>query len=146
MRLKLFNKYFLTTSIIILFSLAFMMLILTFALDNYISRTKYDSMENACSQVTDYISVVAKEGKISVLVNGKETEFALNGDYENYINIDNLNENDTVILEYELVDFYQKVTINYLEQEPQEYTYHWIGNSVVSVEPKGKYLPVYNYE
>ena len=65
MRLKLFNKYLLTTSIIILFSLAFMMLILTFALDNYISRTKYDSMENACSQVTDYISAVAKEGKIS---------------------------------------------------------------------------------
>ena len=65
MRLKLFKKYFLTTSLIILVSLAFMMLILTFSLDSYISRNKYDSMEKACSQVTDYISVVAKEGKIS---------------------------------------------------------------------------------
>lgn len=65
MRLKLFKKYFLTTSLIILLSLSFMMLILSFALDNYISQTKYESMENACAQVTDYISVVSKEGKIS---------------------------------------------------------------------------------
>lgn len=62
MRLKLFKKYFFTTLLIILISLGFMMLILSFALDSYVAKTKYDTLDNACSQVTDYIDFFSEEG------------------------------------------------------------------------------------
>lgn len=65
MRLKLFKKYFFTTSLIIIFSLGFMMLILSFTLNKYIARTKYESLNNACSQVMDYITTFSENGKIS---------------------------------------------------------------------------------
>ena len=40
MKLKLFKKYFLTTTVIILLSIGFMLLIVSFALNNYITNTK----------------------------------------------------------------------------------------------------------
>ena len=65
MKLKLFNKYFFTTSLIIVFSLAFMLLILSFSLDNYIAKTKYKSLDNACGEVTEYITNFSAENKIT---------------------------------------------------------------------------------
>ncbi len=64
MRLKLFKKYFLTTLLIIIFSLGFMMLILSFALDRYISRTKYETLDNACNQVTDFVNTFSNDRSI----------------------------------------------------------------------------------
>lgn len=51
MRLKLFKKYFFTASVIILLSLGFMALILSFALNNYITGTKKDSLSGACDEI-----------------------------------------------------------------------------------------------
>lgn len=56
MRLKLFKKYFLTTSVIILASLTAMMLILTFVLNNYIAKAKHETLSKACTEVADYIT------------------------------------------------------------------------------------------
>ncbi len=56
MRLKLFKKQFLITLCIIIFNLAFMMLILSFALNKYIAENKYESLNNACGQVANYIT------------------------------------------------------------------------------------------
>jgi len=64
MRLKLFKKYFLATLCIIIFSLGFMMLILSFSLDKYIAKTKYETLDNACSQVTDYITHFSEGGNM----------------------------------------------------------------------------------
>ena len=44
MKLKLFKKYFFTTALIIIFSLTVMMMILSFVLNNYLSRTKYETL------------------------------------------------------------------------------------------------------
>lgn len=65
MKLKLFNKYFFATTLIIVFSLAFMLLILSFSLDNYIAKTKYESLDNACEEVSDYITVFSSKSKIT---------------------------------------------------------------------------------
>ncbi len=64
MRSKLFKKYLFATLLIVLVSLGFMMLILSFSLDNYIAKTKYETLDNACGQVTDYITFFSKEGKV----------------------------------------------------------------------------------
>lgn len=55
MRLKLFKKYFFTTAAIIIFSLAAMMMILSFVLNDYMADTKQQTLDEACSQVGDYI-------------------------------------------------------------------------------------------
>lgn len=55
MKLKLFKKFFLTTTFIIVFSLAIMMLILFFVLNNYIAKSKSETLLNCCNEVSEYI-------------------------------------------------------------------------------------------
>lgn len=61
MRLKLFKKYFFTTSVIIITSLTAMMLILTFVLNNFIAKEKYETLSKACTKVAEYISESAEK-------------------------------------------------------------------------------------
>ena len=63
MKLKLFKKYFFTTSLIIVFSLSVMMMILSFALNNHLAKEKYKSLSKSCTEVTEYISELS-DGKI----------------------------------------------------------------------------------
>ncbi len=83
---------------------------------------------------------------VSLIVNGKEANFIFGGTANNYICTEKLKCGDIATVEYTLVDFYQKVTVNYHGLEPKDYTYHWVGNSVASVTPNGKYMPLYNFE
>lgn len=55
MRLKLFKKYFFTTSVIIITSLTVTMLILSFVLNNYIAQSKHETLWKACTMVSEYI-------------------------------------------------------------------------------------------
>lgn len=57
MKLKLFKKYFFTTAFIIFVSLSFMMMILSFVLNNYIAESRQTTLTKACDEVTDYISL-----------------------------------------------------------------------------------------
>ena len=59
MRLKLFKKYFFTTALIIIFSLTVMMMILSFVLNNYLSRTKYETLGKCSAEAADYITEMA---------------------------------------------------------------------------------------
>ncbi len=65
MRLKLFKKYFFTTSMIIVFSLTVMMMILSFVLNNYIAKTQQETLVKACNEITEYINETTKEGQPS---------------------------------------------------------------------------------
>lgn len=62
MKLKLFKKYFFTTSLIIVFSLSVMMMILSFALNNHLAKEKYKSLSISCIEVTEYISELSDGG------------------------------------------------------------------------------------
>ena len=64
MKLKLFKKYFFTTAIIIVFSLTVMMMILSFVLNNYLAKTKYEVLNKSCNEVTEYLSELS-EGEIN---------------------------------------------------------------------------------
>lgn len=63
MKLKLFKKYFFTTSVIIVISLTFMMLILSFVLNNYIAESKYKTLTKACVEIVEHIEDYAEYNK-----------------------------------------------------------------------------------
>ena len=63
MRLKLFKKYFLTTSLIIVFSLGFLMMILSIVLNNYIVTSKQETMEKACLETVEHINLDTEKQK-----------------------------------------------------------------------------------
>lgn len=66
MKLKLFKKYFFTTSLIIVFSLAVMMMILSFVLNNYIAESKHRTLVECCETVSEYIDAGTEESQISL--------------------------------------------------------------------------------
>ncbi len=55
MRQKLFNKFFLATSIIVLVCLTVMMMILTFTYNHYFAVEKNETMQKTCDQISEYI-------------------------------------------------------------------------------------------
>lgn len=63
MRLKLFKKYFLTTSSIIILSLAIMLVILSFVMNNYIAKSRQDILNTACDEISDYVDLAVENSK-----------------------------------------------------------------------------------
>lgn len=62
MKLKLFKKYFLTTTIIILVSFIGMLVILSIVLNNYFVGSRRDTLSEACDEISQHIVLVTKEG------------------------------------------------------------------------------------
>lgn len=56
MKLKLFKKYFFADALIIVLSFAVMMTILSFVLNNYLAKTKYETLSKCSAEVSDYLS------------------------------------------------------------------------------------------
>ena len=61
MRLRLFKKYFFTTAIIIFFSLTAMTVILSFALNNYLAKNKYNSLQKCCDEIVNLAGELSNE-------------------------------------------------------------------------------------
>jgi signal transduction histidine kinase len=55
MRLKLFKKYLFTTTAIILFTFVAFAMILAVVFNNYLAKSKYDSMKKTCATVSNFI-------------------------------------------------------------------------------------------
>lgn len=55
MRQRLFNKYFITATIIILFSLGVMMMIMTFVYNDYLADMKYETLNKTSSNIAKLI-------------------------------------------------------------------------------------------
>lgn len=62
MRPRLFKRYFLTTSVIIIFSLTAMMVIMTFVYNNHLAASNYKTLIKTCRTVADYSETVIKYG------------------------------------------------------------------------------------
>ncbi len=76
MKLKLFKKYFLATSFIIIFSLTSMLMILMFVLNNYIAKAKYESLADCCEKISEYVSydnILNEDGQLESIVNSLAT-------------------------------------------------------------------------
>lgn len=62
MKLKIFEKYFLTTALIIISSFAVIVLILSFVLNRNIAISKHDSLNKSCTEVGKYIEMAVHDG------------------------------------------------------------------------------------
>lgn len=62
MRPRLFKRYFLTTSLIILISLTIMMAIMTFVYNSYLAASNYKTLMKTCRTVAEYSETVLKYG------------------------------------------------------------------------------------
>ncbi len=69
MKLKLFKKYFFTNALIIVFSLAFLMMILSFVLNGYISKQKQATLETAKEEVMEYIDTSENKENLNEILN-----------------------------------------------------------------------------
>ncbi len=56
MKRRLFTKYFLATGTVIVFSLTVMMMIMTVVYNQYLSKTKYESLKTSCDSVAAFYS------------------------------------------------------------------------------------------
>ena len=74
MRLKLFKKFFFTTSIIILLSLTGMMIILTLVFNNHMAHENYESLGKTCDAVAQYTSQAFEQYKNGKNVSSDYTE------------------------------------------------------------------------
>ncbi len=85
----------------------------------------------------------APRGEVRVSVNGSEIPVSWSGCAKQYAELTGLLPCDVVEIDYLLLDMIQTVSITPHEQPTQTYRYHWIGNTVAGVSPKGSYLPLY---
>ena len=58
MKLKLFKKFFFTTALIIVFSFTVMMAILSFVLNNYLAKSKYETLSRCCEGAVGYTAEI----------------------------------------------------------------------------------------
>ena len=87
MKLKLFNKYFFTTAAIIIFSLAIMMLILSFVLNNHIAKSRRQTLNLACNEIGSYLNSAIEDDS-----NVNREDF-----YNTVISVSNVTQSDIFI-------------------------------------------------
>jgi hypothetical protein len=81
----------------------------------------------------------APRGEISVHVNGKAARAAWDGEYMRF---EDIKAGDSVTVRYPLPEFTQAV-YPMAGKNTRDYTVYWLGNTVLKIEPQGKYLPLF---
>lgn len=54
LKLKIFNKYFLITVVVIIISLTFMLTILSFFVSNFLAKEKYATLKESCTSISEF--------------------------------------------------------------------------------------------
>ena len=81
---------------------------------------------------TDYESVTVK-------LNSKELNVEFDGPQCRYISVKNVKSGDIINVDYPLVRLTQRISQT-TDRGTREFTYKWLGNSVLEVSPKAKYI------
>ena len=74
---------------------------------------------------------------------GKTTRFNWGGDAEAYVVCADVRTGETLTLRWPVPRFAQVFTPQSVAGRNQPVTVHWVGNEVRSIEPRGKYLPMF---
>jgi hypothetical protein len=88
----------------------------------------------------------APRDAVAVLRGDERIPTTWGGTSMQYVAVKNVAPGETITVRYPLIDLWQSVSITPHEQPTQHYRYHWIGNTVKSVSPRGRYLPLYPTE
>ena len=65
------------------------------------------------------------------------------GPANDYLLFEGMTPGETAVAAYPLAEVTQEVKVRPAGQDEQTYTYHWVGNTVVGVQPRGRWLPLY---
>ena len=84
---------------------------------------------------TDYESVTVK-------LNSKELNVEFDGPQCRYISVKNVKSGDIINVDYPLVRLTQRISQT-TDRGTREFTYKWLGNSVLEVSPKAKYIDLF---
>ena len=92
------------------------------------------------------VPIWAPRNAVCVCCNNKSIPTHFGGSAMQYVVIRDAVPGDVITVQYPFVDLWQDVSITPYAQATQHYRYHWIGNTVKSVSPAGRYLPLYPTE
>lgn len=82
---------------------------------------------------------------VRVTVNGDNIPIIWSGPQCRYAQADGIKAGDVIVLQYDLVKCIQLLSASALTDNT-EYRFSWIGNSVVDITPKGKYIELFGPE
>lgn len=93
---------------------------------------------------------------VQASVDGKPAELEWDGPQNAYVRFPAVHPGQDLMLNWPLASFCQRISERYIQQvngatasqadtylEGQSYTFAWVGNVVRSVNPNGKWLPLY---
>jgi len=78
--------------------------------------------------------------------NGEAVKVAWGGPAFAYVVFKRVRPGERLEIGWPLIEFTQRVAHKVFDGVEHSYTYHWIGNLVVGVEPQGRWLPLYTYQ
>ncbi|MCL2814903.1 MAG: glycoside hydrolase family 127 protein, partial [Oscillospiraceae bacterium] len=92
-----------------------------------------------------YIRVPAwtQKENVAAYVNGEATAVRWGGASNAYVAFGGVRAGDCLAVTYPLAEFWQSVSVQPHGQPAAKYRYHWVGGTVVGVEPEGEFLPLY---
>ena len=69
LKLKIFNKYFLITVVVIIISLTFMLTILSFFVSNFLAKEKYATLKESCISISEFTASkqLSEDGFITIM-------------------------------------------------------------------------------
>lgn len=73
LKLKIFKKYFAITSVVIVLSLVFMLMVLSFFVSNYLADEKHEALKKSCEAISEFTSTREVSGGTLLSISGSVT-------------------------------------------------------------------------
>jgi len=83
----------------------------------------------------------APRDKVRVLRNGKSVPVQWQKQ-KSYVKFSGVKKDEKLSITYPMLSFTQKISVG-MDENERSFTVRWLGNTVVDIEPKGKYLPIF---
>mgnify|MGYP005839288827 CR=1 FL=1 len=80
---------------------------------------------------------------VHALLNGKPADIKWSGAQNAYVRFDNVQKGEKLTLEWQVPQFTQTFNALSIPSRTTQLRVHWLGNTVQSVTPSGKYLPMF---
>ncbi len=81
--------------------------------------------------------------RLQLVRGGRSQPIAMGGPAKAYVQVDGVESGETLVLTWPVPCFRQSFSPNSVPNRSETVTVRWLGNEVRSVEPRGKYLPMF---
>ena len=80
---------------------------------------------------------------VCAMRNGKTAEIKWSGAQNTYVRFDSVQKGEKLTLEWQVPHFTQTFSALSMPNRTTQLSIHWLGNTVQSVTPSGRYLPMF---